>query len=79
MLTKYFLHALRKSGGVVKAVISRSVVKALVKRNGKRDLEVLDLDYRSWVQSLFRRMDFVRRIATTSIEEIPEDAKKERG
>ena len=43
----------------------------------KKDLEVLDLDGRWWIQSLFRRMGFVRRAATTSKVEIPEGAKKE--
>ena len=52
-MVQRFLHALRRKGGVVNAVVARSVAKALVKRSGKRELEVLDLDGRSWVQSLF--------------------------
>ena len=80
MLTKWFKDfytRLKKVAGEVNAVISRSVAKALVKRNGNRDLEVLDLDYRSWVQNLFRRMGFVRITATTSKVEIHKGAKKE--
>ena len=76
-MVQRFLEALRKKGGVVNAVVARSVAKALVKSSGKKDLEVLDLDGRWWIQSLFRRMGFVRRAATTSKVEIPEGAKKE--
>ena len=76
-MVQRFLHALRRKGGVVNVVVARSVAKALVKRSRKRELEVLDLDGRSWVQSLFRRMGFVRRTATTSKVEIPEGARKE--
>ena len=76
-MVQRFLEPLRKKGGVVNAVVAKSVAKALVKRSGKKDLEVLDLDGRWWIQSLFRRMGFVRRAATTSKVEIPERAKKE--
>ena len=76
-MVERFLHALRRNGGVVNDDVARSVAKALVKRSGKRELEVLDLDGRSWVQSLFRRMGFVGRTATTSKVEISEGARKE--
>ena len=49
-----FLLAVRKKSGVVNAVVVISVAKALVKRSGKRELEVIDLDSRWWIQSLFR-------------------------
>ena len=71
-----FLLAVRKKGGVVNAVVSRSIAKPLVKRSGKKELEVIDLDSRWWIQSLFRLMHFVRRTAMTSKVEIPEGAKK---
>ena len=72
-----FLLAVRRKDGVVNAVVARSVAKVLVKRSGKKELEVIDLDSRWWIQSLFRRMHFVTRTATTSKMEIPECAKKE--
>ena len=49
----------------------------VLKRSGKKELEVIDLDSRRWVKSLFRQMHFVRRTATTSKVEIPKGAKKE--
>ena len=76
-MVQRFLLAVRKEGRVVNAVVARSVAKALVKRSGKKELEVIDLDSRWWIQSLFRRMHFVTRTATTSKMEIPECAKKE--
>ena len=72
-----FLLAVRKKGRVVNAIVARSVATALVKRSGKKELEVIDLGSRWWIQSLFRRMHFVRRTATTSKVENPEGAKKE--
>ena len=66
-MVQRFLLAVRKKGGFVNAVVARSVAKALVKRSGKKELEVIDLDSRGWIQSLFRRMHF----------EITERAKKE--
>ena len=77
-MVQRFLLAVRKKGRVVNAVVTRSVAKALVKRSGKRELEVIDLDSRWWIQSLFRRMHFVRRTATTSKVEIPEAKKKKK-
>ena len=75
-MVQRFLLAVRKKGGVVNAVVARSVAKALVKRSGKKELGVIDLDSRWWIQSLFRWMHFVRITETTSKVEIPEGAKK---
>ena len=58
-MVQRFLLAVRKKGGVVNAVVARSVAKALVKRSGKKELGVIDLDSRWWIQSLFRWMHFV--------------------
>ena len=49
-MDKRFLPAVRKKGGVVNAVIARSVAKALIKRSGKMELEVIDLDSRWWIK-----------------------------
>ena len=76
-MVQKFLLAVRQKSGAVNAVVARSVAKVLVKRSGKKELEVIDLDSRWWTQSLFRWMHFVRRTATTSKVEIPEGAKKE--
>ena len=76
-MVQKFLLAVRQKSGAVNAVIARSVAKVLVKRSGKKELEVIDLDSRWWTQSSFRWMHFVRRTATTSKVEIPEGAKKE--
>ena len=77
-MVQRFLLAVRKKSGVVNAVVVISVAKALVKRSGKRELEVIDLDSRWWIQSLFRQMHFGRRTATISKVEIPKGAKKKR-
>ena len=76
-MVQRFLLSLRKKGGVVNEVVARSVDKTLVKRSGKPELMFVDLDGKWLIQSLFRRMGFVRRVATTSEVEILEGAKKE--
>ena len=76
-MVQKFLLAVRKKGGAVNVVVSRSVVKVLIKLSGKKELEVIDLDSRWWIQSLFRQMHFVRRTATISKVEIPKGTKKE--
>ena len=45
-IVQRFLLVVRKKGGVVNAVVARSVAKALVKRSGKKELKVIDLDSR---------------------------------
>ena len=72
-----FLLAVRKKGRAVNVVVSRSVAKVLIKLSGKKELEIIDLDSRWWIQSLFRQMHFVRRTATISKVEIPKGTKKE--
>ena len=49
-MVQRFLLVVRKKGGVVNALVARSVAKALVKRSGKKELEVIDLDSRWWIQ-----------------------------
>ena len=75
-MVQKFLLAVRKKGGAVNFVVSRSVAKVLIKLSGKKELEVIDLDSRWWIQSLFRQMHFVRRTATISKVEIPKGTKK---
>ena len=76
-MVQKFLLSVRKKGGAVNVVVSRSVAKVLIKLSGKKELEVIDLDSRWWIQSLFRQMHFVRRTATISKVEIPKGTKKE--
>ena len=76
-MVQRFLLSFRKKDGVVNEVVARSVAKTLVKRSGKPELMSVDLDGKWLIQSLFRRMGFVRRVATTSEVEIPEGTKKE--
>ena len=76
-MVERFLLSLRKKGGVVNEVVARSVAKTLVNCSGKPELMSVDLDGKWLIQSLFRHMGFVRRVATTSKVEIPEGAKKE--
>ena len=59
------LVALSKKGGVVNAVVARSVAEALIKHSGKKELEILDLDGRS-----------VRRTARSSKVQIHKGARK---
>ena len=50
-MVQRFLLAVRKKGELVNAVVARSVARALVKRSGKKEQEVIDLDSRWWIQS----------------------------
>ena len=76
-MVQRFLLAVRKKGGVLNTVVAKSVANALVKCSRQKELEVIDLDRRWWIQSLFHQMHFVRRTARTSKLQIPEVAKKE--
>ena len=50
-MVQRFLLTVRKKGELVNAVVARSVAKGLVKRSGKKEQEVIDLDSRWWIQS----------------------------
>ena len=62
---------------VQRILLSISVAKALIARNPQYNLSHIDLDSLHWVQSLFRRMGFKKRIRTTGKVEIPEGARAE--
>ena len=74
---KTFLLALRKKGGVVNTVVAIATATALIEKSDDEHLKVIDLDRSSWAKSLFRRMGFVKRAATTARPEIPAGARKE--
>ena len=57
-------------------VVTVPTAKALIKRNNLQHLKDLDLEDSSWVKSLFKRMSFVKRAATTGRPGISEGAEK---
>ena len=74
---RFSFYAVRTCGGVVNKTISISVAKTLIKQYLEINLNYFDLDGSSWPQSLFRRMNFVRRFTTTGKVHIPEALRKE--
>ena len=76
---KNFLLALRHKGGVVNTVVALAAAKALIANSDEEHLKLIDLDESSWPKSLFQRMGFKKRAATTGRPEITEGARKEAG
>ena len=74
---KISLYAVRGRGDPVSRSISESVAMALIKQYPEKKLDHIDHKQSCWVQSLFRRMGFVRRLATTGKVPIPDSLKKE--
>ena len=74
---KYSLLELRKKGGVVNTVVAVTTAKALIARSSVEHMKLIDLESTTWAKSLFKRMGFCKRAATTSKPEIPELAKRE--
>ena len=75
-LVQSYLKARRCKGGVVNTTVAIATAKALTERYpllGKSHLEL----GRSWAQSLFRRLGFVRRMKTTGKVRIPVGAQRE--
>ena len=75
MLQRYILAA-SNQGSVITRVVEVSTAKALMTRNPHL-IGNVDVESSHWAQSLYRRMGFRRRQATTSKLEIPEGALKE--
>ena len=75
MVQKYII-ASSNRGNVISRSIATSTAKALISRNPGY-VGQIDLESFSWAQSLFCRMGFVRRRATTAKLEIPDGAFKE--
>ena len=75
-LVQNYLKATRYKGGVVNSLVTIATEKALLKRYPRLEEENSKIE-RSWAQSLFRRMGFVRRIKTTGKVHIPVGAQKE--
>ena len=76
-MVQRFLLSLQRTGGLVSCAIAISAAKALIARNPQYNLIHIDLDSSHWVQSLFQRMDFKKRMQTTGKVEILEGARKE--
>ena len=71
-----FLVALRHRGGVVNSTIAIATAKGIIRNSPNPESKKLIINT-SWAQSLFRRMGFVRRMATTAKIPIPDKARKE--
>ncbi len=68
-----YLKAVRVKGGVVNIHVVRAVAKALITSNPSLSKHLLNFEFqRSWVQSLYRRMGYTRRAATTGRPPIPQ-------
>ena len=75
-LVQQYILAARNCGNVISRNIAVSAAKVIMKRY-PRLIGSDDIESSHWAQSLFRRMGFRRRQATTSKLEIPEGALKE--
>ena len=68
--------ALCHRGGVVNSTTAITAAKGLIQSSSDPDLKRITINT-SWTQSHFRRMGFVRRMATTAEIPIPDKARKE--
>ena len=75
-LVQSYLKARRYKGGVVNTTVAIATAKALTERYSLLEKGHLELE-RSWAQSLFRRLGFVRRMKTTGKVGIPVGAQRE--
>ena len=75
-LVQKFLIATRYKGGVVNSTIAIATAKALTKRYPLLEKDNIILG-KPWAKSLFKRMGFVKRRATTGKVTIPVGAQKE--
>ena len=71
-----FLKLARNHGAVINSNIAIATATGFLKNSTDESINHLNLT-RPWAQSLFRRMGFVRRFATTGKVEIPEAVQKE--
>ena len=66
-----------EKSGIGNKVVAVVTEKALIERVNLEHLKNLDLENSSWAKSLFKKMGFVKRVATTGRRDIPECAEKE--
>jgi hypothetical protein len=69
--------AQRSRGGVISKAVAVATAQALIKRHPELNLNHINIEESSWAKSLFKRMGFRRRLATTGKVSIPEELKKE--
>ena len=62
----FTIKALRSKGGVVNIHVVRAVTKALIESNPSMSTLIKFDMPRSWVQSIYTRMGFTRRMGTTT-------------
>ena len=68
-----YLKALRSKGGVINIHVVRAVTGALIESNPSMSQQLLKFDMpRSWVQSIYRRMGFTKRMGTTTHPPVPQ-------
>lgn len=72
-----YFQAVRSRGGVISKAVAIATAEALIQRHPECNLDHLNIEDSSWTKSLFKRMGFVRRQATTGKVEISESLKKE--
>ena len=75
-LVKNYLKARRYKGGVVNTTVAIATAKALIDQYPLLEKGHLEFG-RTWAQSLFRRLGFVRRMKTTGKVRIPLGAQRE--
>lgn len=68
-----YLTAVRSRGGLISQAIAIATAEAIIQNNPEEYLHCRDLDLHnsSWAKSLFRRMGFKRRMATTGKVDVP--------
>ena len=72
-----FFQGVRNRSGLVSKVIANATAATLIKRHPEFNLSDSDLEKSSWWKSLFKRIGFVRRMATTGKVPISEEVRKE--
>ena len=71
------MQAARPRRGVISKAVVEATAKALIKHYPEYNMEHLNIEDSSWSKSLFKRMGYVRRLATTGKVEISEKLKVE--
>ena len=76
MKVQKFLKVARSRGAVINTSIAIATANGFIKHSSGESLKHLSLE-RPWVQSLFRRMGYLKRFADTGKVELPQDVKRE--
>ena len=77
ILLKFTLYAVRSRGGVISRAVAETTAKASITCHPEYNLNHLNLNESSSSKNLFKRIGYVRRLATTGKDEIPEKLKAE--